>query len=512
MTIDQRLNELVHYALDKGLIEEQDAIFCKNELMETLSIDESITPVVDENFVRQPLHKIMDDILDWAVAKGRIANNTVTERDLLDTKLMAVFVKLPSDVMKNYRRIQQTKGVEAATAWFYEWNQDVHYIRRNRIEKNMSWTTATDFGEIDITINLSKPEKDPKEIQAAKNIVAANYPLCLLCKENVGYAGRLNHPARQNLRTIPVELNGEEWHIQFSPYVYYHEHAIVLSPEHEPMKISIRTFQRLLDFVEQYPHYFIGSNADLPIVGGSILSHDHYQAGKYEFPMARAKEEEVETLEDFDDVTVAKVKWPMSVLRVKGTDKEQVVKASEMIRLKWQYYEDQSVGIHPFSEGVPHHTITPIARFRDGKFEMDLVLRNNRTSEEHPMGIFHPHNEVHHIKKENIGLIEVMGLAVLPGRLKNELNQLADALLTEQPEIQIAKNEGITKHLDWALKLKREYPHISSISNAEEILQQEVGKIFSTILSHAGVFKRDTTGQRALIQFMKVLKSSADDR
>ncbi|WP_416151926.1 UDP-glucose--hexose-1-phosphate uridylyltransferase [Salipaludibacillus sp. HK11] len=507
MMIDERLNELVHYALNKAMIDEQDVIFCKNQLMEILKLDESVTtPTPEKKAEHRALAEILDDILDWAATKGHLQNNTVTERDLLDTKLMAVFVSQPSEVTRSFRQIQHKDGVEAATAWFYEWNQDVHYIRRNRIAKNMNWKTPTDYGEIDITINLSKPEKDPKEIEAAKHAVSSNYPLCLLCKENVGYAGRLNHPARQNLRTIPVELNGgEEWHIQFSPYVYYHEHAIVLAAEHVPMKISVRTFQRLVDFVEQYPHYFIGSNADLPIVGGSILSHDHYQAGKYEFPMARADEEETEALEAYGDVTVSKVKWPMTVLRVKGTDKQHVVQASEMIRQTWQNYQDQTVGVLPFSGDTPHHAITPIARFREGKFELDLVLRNNRTSDEHPMGIFHPHEEVHHIKKENIGLIEVMGLAVLPGRLKKELNQLGDAMLTVQPEKEIAQNEEIAKHLEWALKIKGRYGDLD-MSNIDEILQQEVGNVFSTILSHAGVFKRDIEGQDAFLRFIRSLK------
>ncbi|PYZ92057.1 UDP-glucose--hexose-1-phosphate uridylyltransferase [Salipaludibacillus keqinensis] len=505
MAIDQRLNELVHYALDQQLIEVDDAIFCKNQLMEILNLDESEHSVHEEAFEGRPLHEILDEVLDWAHKNELLSHNTVTERDLLDTKLMAVFTKRPSEVTRDFREIQHADRVEAATAWFYEWNQDVHYIRRNRIAKNMNWKTPTEYGDLDITINLSKPEKDPKEIAAAKNVATANYPLCLLCKENVGYAGRLNHPARQNLRTIPVELNEEEWHLQFSPYVYYHEHAIVLSAKHEPMKITVRTFQRLLDFVEQYPHYFIGSNADLPIVGGSILSHDHYQAGKYEFPMARAAEEEEEVLDQFGDVTVSKVKWPMSVVRVKGTNKDQVVQASEMIRKKWQNYEDKSVGIIPYSGDTPHHTVTPIARFRSGKFELDLVLRNNLTSEEHPMGIYHPHKEVHHIKKENIGLIEVMGLAVLPGRLKEELNQLAKAMLTDQPQKEIAMNEEIAKHHDWAMDVKERYPDFHA-ENAEEILHQEVGQIFSKILSHAGVFKRDADGQRAFLRFLETLK------
>ncbi|SES36923.1 UDP-glucose--hexose-1-phosphate uridylyltransferase [Salipaludibacillus aurantiacus] len=504
MTIDQWLNELVQYAEKKQLIDEEDAVFCKNQLMEILEIDEAVKPPLDEVNETRPLAGILDDILDWAAKEERMASNTVTERDLLDTKLMAVFAKRPSGVTADFREKEESDGIETATAWFYEWNQDIHYIRRNRIAKNMNWKTPTEYGDLDITINLSKPEKDPKEIEAAKKASTSNYPLCLLCKENVGYAGRLNHPARQNLRTIPVELNGEEWHLQFSPYVYYHEHAIVLSSAHEPMKITVNTFQRLLDFVQQYPHYFIGSNADLPIVGGSILSHDHYQAGKYEFPMARAEEEETEHLKNYQGVTVSKVKWPMSVLRVKGSDKNQVVQASEMIRKKWQVYDDETVGVYSQTGDTPHHTITPIARYRDGKYELDLVLRNNRTSDEHPMGIFHPHKEVHHIKKENIGLIEVMGLAVLPGRLKSELMQLAEALLTDDPAKEMAANETISKHLEWGMQVKEKHPDLNQ-ENAGHILQQEVGLVFSTILAHAGVFKRNSEGQEAFLRFISAL-------
>ncbi|UTR13349.1 UDP-glucose--hexose-1-phosphate uridylyltransferase [Salipaludibacillus sp. LMS25] len=504
--IDKHLNELIHYAMKKKLIEADDAVFCKNQLMALLHLAESRVSPLDHERENVNLTTILDEVLNWAKENKRIKNNTVTERDLLDTKLMAVFMKRPSDVTADFHVIKREENVEQATAWFYKFNKDVHYIRRDRIEKNVSWRTETEYGKLDITINLSKPEKDPKEIEAAKQAATADYPSCVLCKENVGYEGRLNHPARQNLRTIPVQLQGEEWHLQFSPYVYYHEHAIVLSAKHEPMKITDKTFFRLLDFVKQFPHYFIGSNADLPIVGGSILSHDHYQAGKYEFPMAQAKEEESERLRDFENVTISKLKWPMSVLRVRGANHAKVAEASHMILQKWSVYNDESVDIISATGDTPHHTITPIARMRDGEFEMDLVLRNNRTSADHPMGIFHPHEHVHHIKKENIGLIEVMGLAVLPGRLKAELEELTTALLTENPEKEIASRDTIAKHIDWALDLKRRHPNMNQ-TNAQFILQEELGKVFETILTHSGVFKRDEKGQAAFLTFMRSLTS-----
>ncbi|QKS70147.1 UDP-glucose--hexose-1-phosphate uridylyltransferase [Paenalkalicoccus suaedae] len=493
--IDARLNELVSYAYVYHLIEEQDIIYTKNQLMDILGIVEAVEE--PSLACTRELAEILDDILDWAHGEGLIGD-TVTERDLLDTKLMGVFATRPSEVTRAFRHVAKEESIEAATAWFYEWNQDIHYIRRDRIAKNMSWKTPTEFGDIDITVNLSKPEKDPKEIQAAKLATASNYPLCLLCKENVGYAGRLNHPARQNLRTIPVTLNNEEWHLQFSPYVYYHEHAIVFKGAHEPMKITKLTFTRLLDFVEQYPHYFIGSNADLPIVGGSILSHDHYQAGKYEFPMAQAEEEESLSV---GDVTISKVKWPMSVLRVKGKRKEDVVAQADRILTAWKAYSDASVDVLATSNEEPHHTITPIARYRSDQFELDLVLRNNRTSDEHPMGIFHPHSEVHHIKKENIGLIEVMGLAVLPGRLKEELQLVGAALTTDVNKLH---DERIVKHKEWALDVQKR--HSLTESNVESVLQQEVGFVFEAILGHAGVFKRDQAGQQAFVRFLESLK------
>ncbi|WP_078578082.1 UDP-glucose--hexose-1-phosphate uridylyltransferase [Salipaludibacillus agaradhaerens] len=504
--IDKYLNELIHYAVRKKLIEAEDADFCKNQLIAILQLAESRISPLDYESEDLALPIILDEILNWAAENGIINNNTVTERDLLDTKLMAVFMKRPSEVMADFHELKRDENVEEATAWFYELNKDIHYIRRDRIEKNVSWRTETEYGKLDITINLSKPEKDPKEIEAAKQAATANYPSCVLCKENVGYEGRLNHPARQNLRTIPVQLQGEEWHLQFSPYVYYHEHAIVLSAKHEPMRITGKTFYRLLDFVNQFPHYFIGSNADLPIVGGSILSHDHYQAGKYEFPMARAEEEESETLRDFEDVIVSKLRWPMSVIRVKGKNKEKVAEACHMIFQKWSVYNDESVDIISTTGDIPHHTVTPIARMRDGKFEVDIVLRNNRTSEDHPMGIFHPHDHVHHIKKENIGLIEVMGLAVLPGRLKDELEELTAALLTANPEKDIASRAPIAKHLNWALELKRRHPDMNQ-TNAQPILKEALGDVFKTILTHSGVFKRDKKGQAAFLTFMRSLTS-----
>ncbi|PRO65932.1 UDP-glucose--hexose-1-phosphate uridylyltransferase [Alkalicoccus urumqiensis] len=500
MNIDALLNELIDYAASKHLIETQDRIYCKNQLLSILDITESIERPAKGDGAREAA-AILQDILDWAAENGVLEQNTVTERDLLDTKLMDVFAQRPSDVTRRFRELEREKGIREATAWFYEWCQDIHYIRRDRIAKNLSWKTPTEYGALDITINLSKPEKDPKEIQAAKKAVVSSYPLCLLCQENVGYAGHLNHPARQNLRTIPVKLADEEWHVQFSPYVYYHEHAIVLKADHEPMKITADTFLRLLDFVEQYPHYFIGSNADLPIVGGSILSHDHYQAGRYEFPMARAEVDNKEELAAHPGVTAGRVRWPMSVVRLSGKDKHSVVRAGEDILRQWKQYEDRSVQIIPETDGTPHHTITPIARMRAEQFELDLVLRSNLTSEEHPMGIYHPHEEVHHIKKENIGLIEVMGLAVLPGRLDKELELTAEALNSADPEAAL-KDSIAEKHAAWALEAVEKGEAVDK----KAFLEQEVGNVFHTILHHAGVFKRTGEGLDAFDRFLHTVQ------
>ncbi|RNA68510.1 UDP-glucose--hexose-1-phosphate uridylyltransferase [Alteribacter keqinensis] len=505
--IERSIERLIQYGLQKELITTFDVAYTRNQLLSVLNIDD-----IDETQLKAPAENldhpqpVLDELCDWALEKGLIENDTVTERDLFDTKLMGCLTARPSEVIRWFSNIAESKSIEAATRSFYDYSQDVHYIRKDRIAKNQSWLTETEYGNMEITINLSKPEKDPKEIAKAKQIKGADYPKCLLCKENVGYAGRLNHPARQNLRTIPVKLNDEGWQIQFSPYVYYNEHAIVLNDNHTPMKISKDTFKRLLSFVDQYPHYFIGSNADLPIVGGSILSHDHFQGGHHEFPMAVAETEDVYPLKDFNDVTAGIVKWPMSVARLQGSRASDVVEAADYILAKWKEYSDESVGVLAYSGETPHHTITPIARMRDGKYELDLVLRNNRTSEEHPMGIFHPHAEVHHIKKENIGLIEVMGLAVLPGRLQQELEELKEAMLSSKPDDAIEKNENIVKHKDWALTILDQKSEFNE-ENAMDVLREEVGVIFSRILEHSGVFKRDDEGKEAFRRFINDIQS-----
>ncbi|NJP39282.1 UDP-glucose--hexose-1-phosphate uridylyltransferase [Alkalicoccus luteus] len=500
MSISRLVEELTNWAVSQELIEAEDHVYCRNQLLEKLHLNDFQQP---ESVEKRELHSIMEDILDWASEQGRIESNTITERDLFDTKLMGVFADKPSRIIKRFVKEEKTSP-EQATAWFYEWNKAIDYIRTKRIEKNVTWKTDTAYGALDMTINLSKPEKDPAEIEKLKHQPVSSYPLCLLCRENEGYAGRLNHPARQNLRTIPVTLNGEAWHFQFSPYVYYHEHAIVLKQEHEPMVITGDTFTRLLAFTERFPHYFIGSNADLPIVGGSILSHDHYQAGYYTFPMARAEVEEAITMKQFPGVTAGRVKWPMSVVRLQGEDRKEVSRAAEHVLKSWRTYSDESAGIYAETDGTPHQTITPIARRRGDAFELDLVLRNNRTSSEHPDGIFHPHAHVHHIKKENIGLIEVMGLAVLPGRLKQELRDTAEKLAGNHPEATLYEGET-AKHADWALTVSEDR-RTADVEEMEELLQEETGLVFAEILEHAGVFKRDEAGIRAFQQFLLAIQ------
>ncbi|SDZ11991.1 UDPglucose--hexose-1-phosphate uridylyltransferase [Evansella caseinilytica] len=504
-TIDALINQLLQYGLEKNLITLADIDYCRNLIMAQLQLHEIDTEAAafqEAGSVSDP-SDILNPMLDWAYENGRLENNTVTERDLLDTKIIACFIARPTEIIRQFTEIEQQQGPEAATQWFYEFSKNSHYIRQDRIRKNVSWTAPTEYGELEITINLSKPEKDPKEIAAAKQAEQSNYPLCLLCKENEGYAGRLNHPARQNLRTIPLQLNEEEWRLQFSPYVYYHEHAIIFSAKHKPMKISALTFKRLLDVVERFPHYFVGSNADLPIVGGSILTHDHYQGGFHEFPMAVAGETVCE-VPALSGVRVGKVKWPMSVLRITGKEKEQVITAAEHIRKKWQTYSDPSVEIIAFTGETPHNTVTPIARMKDGQFQLDIVLRNNRTNDEHPDGIFHPHAEVHPIKRENIGLIEVMGLAVFPGRLVEEMKLTEQAMLSNNMEKAFEENEKIRKHKQWAEKIVASYENLSR-ENCAEILRTELGKTFAVILEHAGVFKRDDEGQAAFDRFIHSL-------
>lgn len=503
ISIYEQIERLLQYSLNKGLITKWDVEVVRNKLLDVLELSEFKAVEVEKEQPDTPVD-IVEKMLDWAAENGRIEENTVTYRDLLDTELMACFVPLPSEMNRRFFECYEKEGAEVSTKAFYEFSKAVHYIRTDRIAKNEQWLVRTEYGDLEMTINLSKPEKDPKAIMAAKKMKQNSYPTCLLCKENTGYAGRVNHPARQNHRIIPVQLNDEQWFLQFSPYVYYNEHAIILSAEHKPMKIEKDTFTRLLQFVDQFPHYFLGSNADLPIVGGSILTHDHFQGGHHDFPMANAEIEKEFTFKNYPNVRAGIVKWPMSVVRLQGRKRDELVELSDDILQRWKKYSDVAVGIFSFTDETPHNTITPIARRRGELFEIDLVLRNNRTSDEHPMGIFHPHEEVHHIKKENIGLIEVMGLAVLPGRLKEEMNVLAGCLASNEFEAEIKKSEDIVKHLEWAKKVKAKHTELSN-ENVHDILRNEIGIVFATILEHAGVFKRDDEGQRAFEEFMNDL-------
>ena len=484
--------ELVQYGLDKGLIEEDDRTWASNRLLTALGLDYWEAPEVTE---KRPLEVVLKDILDWAGANGRI-DGGIASRDILDTELMGRLTPRPSEVRREFRK-KYAEDPETATDWYYNFSQDTDYIRRYRIVKDMKWVVSTEYGDLDITVNLSKPEKDPKAIAAAKNAPQNAYPACQLCAENEGYGGRLDHPARQNHRMIPLTLDGQSWFFQYSPYVYYNEHCIVLNSRHIPMRIDRSTFRKQMDFLKQFPHYFIGSNADLPIVGGSILSHDHFQGGRYTFAMAKAPVETSIVFPRFEDVEAGIVKWPMSVIRLRCADDTRLVDLADRILAAWRSYSDPAADIYAETDGEPHNTITPIARMREGEFELDLVLRNNRTTEEYPLGIFHPHPELHHIKKENIGLIEVMGLAVLPARLRDELTALG-AALTEGRDI--GSDEALAKHAAWAAALAERYTFTEG--NAMSILQQEVGKAFAQVLEHAGVYKRTPEGQAAFLRFI----------
>ena len=441
----------------------------------------------------------MKDLLDWAVENGRIEDGT-TSRDLFDTELMGRLTHQPSQVIRAFRT-RYEESPEAATDWYYQFSQDTDYILRYRIAKDVKWVAPTPYGDLDITINLSKPEKDPRAIAAAKTAPQGGYPKCQLCRENEGYAGRMNHPARQNHRIIPITIDGKDWFFQYSPYVYYNEHCIVFNGQHVPMKIDRSAFRKLLDFVKQFPHYFVGSNADLPIVGGSILSHDHFQGGRYTFAMEKAPVEKEVSFPGFENVECGIVKWPMSVIRLRSADDDRLVDLAEKILTTWRGYTDEAAFIFAETDGEPHNTITPIARMRDGKFELDLVLRNNITTEEYPLGVYHPHQELHHIKKENIGLIEVMGLAVQPSRLKGELADLADAFVEGRD---IRADEALEKHNHWAEELKTRYTFTKE--NAMDILQKEVGVVFATVLEHAGVYKCTDEGRTAFLRFINSMK------
>lgn len=496
--INREINRLVNFALQKGLIGEDDRIYSANMVLGVLGAEEFFEEEIHEALDTPT--EILENILDYAVSKGLI-EDTVTERDLFDTKVMNCVMPRPSEVRAKFSSLYKEAPLKA-TDYFYDLSISSNYIRKARIDKNILWKTSTEYGDLDLTINLSKPEKDPKEIAKAKLVKSTSYPKCLLCKENEGFAGNMNHPARQTHRIIPMSFSGENWFLQYSPYTYYNEHCIVFNSQHIPMKIHRKTFENLLGFIEILPHYFVGSNADLPIVGGSILSHDHYQGGHYTFPMEKAPIEESFKVKGYENINVGRVKWPMSAIRISGENKEELIDLADYILGKWRNYSDESVEILSHTNDEPHNTITPIARFRDGKYELDLVLRNNRTSKEHPLGIFHPHGEVHHIKKENIGLIEVMGLAVLPARLKNELEILSKYLLEGKEDI--SNDTKVAAHGDWYKFLVSKYKDITK-ENVDKILKHEVGIKFSTVLSHAGVFKRDEKGIAAFNKFIKTL-------
>lgn len=500
MSIQKNINQLVAYGLQTGLIEEEDRIYTTNRLLELFGLDEPEEDGADAAMSVDELETVLGEMLDYAYEKGLMKENSVVYRDLFDTKIMSMLVPRPSEVIARFEELKK-ESPKAATDYFYKFSQDTDYIRRYRIKKDRKWVAKTEYGDLDITINLSKPEKDPKAIAAAKLAKQSGYPKCLLCVENEGYAGRVNHPARQNHRIIPVTINGSRWGFQYSPYVYYNEHCIVFNSSHVPMKIEHATFCKMFDFIRQFPHYIVGSNADLPIVGGSILSHDHFQGGNYDFAMAKAPVERTFTVKGFEDVEAGIVKWPMSVIRIKGEDSDRLIALADVILEKWRGYTDASAFIYAETDGEPHNTITPIARFRDGKYELDLVLRNNITTKEHPLGVYHPHAELHHIKKENIGLIEVMGLAILPSRLVFELDQLADAIVNKKD---IRANEAIEKHADWVEEFRPKYDTIDD-SNVMKILQDEIGLVFSKVLEHAGVFKRSAEGQAAFDRFVQSL-------
>ncbi len=504
-TAKLHIEQLIQYALEKLMLERLDVSDTRNQLLALFQFSE---PSEDKPSVIAELQPVLDALIDYGYSIGLIEENTINFRDLLDARIMGLLLPKPSQVVAAFEKKASDEGVEAATEQFYQFNQDSNYIRMDRIAKNVEWLYESDYGKLEMTINLSKPEKDPKEIAKLRSLPQAHYPKCPLCPENVGYAGRLNHPARQNLRIVPIELQQEKWFFQYSPYVYYNEHSIVFKEKHEPMVISHSSFARLLDFTEQFRHYFIGSNADLPIVGGSILSHDHFQAGKHVFPMEQAPIEAMFVHPELSGVRFGIVRWPMSVVRVSGANKEQVWQAACGLLDQWRTYSDEAADVLAFSKDsagnmTPHNTITPIARLNNSKhYELDLVLRNNRTSAEHPDGIYHPHQEHHHIKKENIGLIEVMGLAVLPGRLKEELEQLTKGLMSDEAFETIKKNEALAYHIEWLEQLRQQHGTSLSAEQAKATIFAETGRKFQMVLQDAGVFKRTVQGAEAFKRFL----------
>lgn len=498
ININHEINRLINFALKKNLINNDDIIYSTNMILGVLNLNEFEVCEVDETL--ETPTPILENILDYA-CENNLIENTVTERDLFDTLIMNCVMPRPSEVINNFNNLYNISPTKA-TEYYYDLSISSNYIRKDRIDKNIIWKAPTEYGDLDITINLSKPEKDPRDIAKAKLIKSSSYPKCLLCKENEGFYGHINHPARQTHRIIPLDFDKQKYFLQYSPYTYYNEHCIILNSEHIPMKINKDTFRNLLIFTDILPHYFAGSNADLPIVGGSILSHDHYQGGHYTFAMEKAIIEKNYSVKNYEDVEIGRVKWPMSVVRLSSNDKDKLLDLADHILTSWRSYSDESVNILSHTADEPHNTITPIARKRNNKYELDLVLRNNRTSTEHPLGIFHPHSEVHHIKKENIGLIEVMGLAVLPARLKEELNVLKEYLINIKDNI--LDDEMVAKHSDWYKYLLEKYSNISQ-ENVDSILKEEVGFKFLEVLCHSGVFKRNEKGFAAFDKFINIL-------
>ena len=496
MTIFEAVKALVNYAEKNELIEAADRIHSINTICQALGLDSFDDCEVSADC---ELEEILASILDWACENG-LCENSVAYRDLFDTKLMGILTPRPSDIIKKFNELYE-ESPKAATDYYYTISKASDYIRTYRIKNDVKWITETQYGDIDITINLSKPEKDPKAIAAALTMKQSAYPKCQLCKENEGYMGRLNHPARQNHRIIPMELADTPFFLQYSPYVYYNEHCIVFNSEHIPMVIDRSAFDKLLAFVERFPHYFVGSNADLPIVGGSILTHEHFQGGCYEFAMAKAPVETPLTFAGFEDVEAGIVKWPMSVIRIASEDKARLAELADKVLCAWRGYTDEDAFIYAETDGEPHNTITPIARMRNGRFELDLVLRNNITTDDCPLGFYHPHPEYHHIKKENIGLIEVMGLAVLPSRLKEEIHVLADAMVNGKD---ISADERIAKHEEWASRIMEEYD--ITAENCEEILKIEIGHVFTSILEQCGVFERNEIGKAQFVKFAESVR------
>ncbi len=497
LMVDIYIAKLVQYGIDSGLIPAEERVYSINQILEVLEKDDYEAP--EETFTDVDLADTLEHIMDYALETGVLKDSGVVSKDLFDTKLMNCLTPRPAQVIRTFRE-NYAEDPKKATDEYYKFSVATNYIRKDRIAKDRKWKVPSEYGDIDITINLSKPEKDPKAIAAAKLAKQSSYPKCQLCMENEGYAGRMNHPARQNHRIIPITINGGQWGFQYSPYVYYNEHCIVFNGQHIPMKIEKATFRKLFDFVKLFPHYFLGSNADLPIVGGSILSHDHFQGGHYTFAMEKAPVEKTFTVPGYEDVQAGIVHWPLSVIRLWGKDDERVIELADHILGKWRGYTDESAFIFAETDGEPHNTITPIARMRDGGYELDLALRNNITTEECPLGVYHPHAELHHIKKENIGLIEVMGLAVLPARLKNEMDEMAEYILAGKD---LRTSETLEKHADWYDSFKDAYTFTEE--NVEGILQDEIGKVFVKVLEDAGVYKCTEEGREAFDRFISVL-------